>query len=155
MKKESDIRENTIWQRVFGKRTEAPNPVEWPRLHAWSPRHRRLRCDRYDGCLTLAARKQWGGFSCLRCKYRKEIKGMSAEKVFWVPLQQARMCVNCDVVFGFEPSGSCPVCGESGDWVFLTQWVKEIVKTKRQKREEAQDADGRRDESERNAEDAR
>ena len=52
-----------------------PNPIEWP-SEAIPARY--LHCERYNQCLTLAAREDWIGFECSACpiwiEKEKEIK---------------------------------------------------------------------------------
>lgn len=68
----------------------------------------------------------------------------------WMPLTKAKICVNCDVVFEKEEQGGCPVCGEQRSWIYLTNWIQTLIKTKREKKNDER----QRDEAERTAEDS-
>lgn len=49
-----------------------PDPTPIPQIHdpELVPEHRRLDCRRYNGCLTVAYKQDWPGFSCAGCQVR-------------------------------------------------------------------------------------
>ena len=65
------------------------NPTEHPQIHdpASAPAVRRLDCNGYNACLTVAVRNDWPGFSCNSCaayeritldRARQDMRGMAA-----------------------------------------------------------------------------
>lgn len=51
------------------------HPIRWVELRDWSPKHRNLRCEKYEICLSKVAKSCWGGFSCSRCLRNANVEG--------------------------------------------------------------------------------